>query len=62
MNRVRIAELKVLLISYGAEGGGLRVRSPRRRYPSLQKVPLPPPVRIKGDAVALLIKNRGANR
>jgi prevent-host-death family protein len=50
------------LIPYGAESEGLRIRRPRGRYPSLQRVPLPPPARIKGDAVALLLEDRGADR
>ena len=50
------------LVPYGAEGEGMRVRPPRGRYPSLQKVPLPPPARLKGDAVALLLEDRGADR
>jgi len=50
------------LVPYGTEGEGLRVRPPRGRYPSLQKVPLPPPARIKGDAVELLLEDRGADR
>jgi antitoxin (DNA-binding transcriptional repressor) of toxin-antitoxin stability system len=50
------------LVPYTVEGEALRVRRPRGRYPSLQKVPLPPPARIKSDAVALLLEERGAER
>jgi prevent-host-death family protein len=50
------------LVPYGTEGEGLRVRRPRRRYPTLQKAPLPPPARLKGDAVALLLEDREADR
>jgi prevent-host-death family protein len=50
------------LVPYGPEGEGLRFRRPRGRYPSLQRVPLPPPARIKTDAVALLLEDRGADR
>jgi antitoxin (DNA-binding transcriptional repressor) of toxin-antitoxin stability system len=50
------------LVPYGAEGEGLRIRPPRGRFASLQKVPLPPPARITSDAVALLLEERGADR
>jgi prevent-host-death family protein len=50
------------LVPYSTEGEALRVRKPRGRYPSLQKVPLPPPVRIPSDAVVLLLGDRGAER
>jgi antitoxin (DNA-binding transcriptional repressor) of toxin-antitoxin stability system len=50
------------LTPYGTEGEGLRVRRPRGRYRSLQAVPLPPPARLKADAVALLLEVRGADR
>jgi antitoxin (DNA-binding transcriptional repressor) of toxin-antitoxin stability system len=50
------------LVPYGTEGEGLRIRRPRGRYPSLQKVPLPPPARIRSEAVALLLEERGADR
>lgn len=50
------------LVPYSAEGEGLRYRRPRGRYPSIQKVPLPPPLKIKQDAVALLIEDREADR
>jgi antitoxin (DNA-binding transcriptional repressor) of toxin-antitoxin stability system len=50
------------LVPYGPEGEGLRARPPRGRYPSLQKVPLPPAARLKGDAVELLLEDRGADK
>ena len=50
------------LIPYSVEGEGLRFRRPRGRYPSIQKVPLPPPVRLKGDVVELLVEDREADR
>jgi len=50
------------LIPYSTEGEGLRFRRPRGRHPSLQKVPLPPPVRLKTDAVAVLLEDRGEDR
>jgi hypothetical protein len=54
MKRVRIADLKARLSEH--------VREVRRGYPSLQRVPLPPPARLKGDAVALLLEDRDADR
>jgi antitoxin (DNA-binding transcriptional repressor) of toxin-antitoxin stability system len=50
------------LMPYSNEGEGLRIRPPRGRYPSFQKVPLPPPVRLKVDAVKLLIEERDKDR
>ena len=50
------------LVPYSTEGEGLRFRRPRGRHSSLQKVPLPPPVRIKTDAVAVLLEDRGEDR
>jgi hypothetical protein len=50
------------LVLYGSEGKGLRVRLPRGRHPFLQAVPLPPPARLKRDAVALLLEDRRADK
>jgi antitoxin (DNA-binding transcriptional repressor) of toxin-antitoxin stability system len=50
------------LVPYSVEGEGLRFRRPRGRYPSIQKVPLPAPLRLKEDVVALLIEDREADR
>ena len=47
------------LVPYSSEAEGLRFRRPRGRHPSLQKVPLPPPLRLKTDPVALLLEDRG---
>ena len=44
------------IIPYVAES--LVVRRPLRRYPSLQRVPPPPPLKIKVDVVELLLEER----
>lgn len=41
---------------------GLRVRLPRRRYASLRKVPLPPPLRLAVDPVKILLEDRRKDR
>jgi prevent-host-death family protein len=46
------------LVPYAPEGEPLRVRKPLRRFSSIQRVPLPSPLRIDGDAVALLLEER----
>ncbi len=50
------------VVPYGSETEPIRVRPPRGRYPSLQRVPLPPPLRIKGDVVDLLLEDRRDRR
>jgi antitoxin (DNA-binding transcriptional repressor) of toxin-antitoxin stability system len=50
------------LVPYSTEAEGLRFRRPCGRHPSLQKVPLPSPVRLKTDAVAVLLEDRGEDR
>jgi prevent-host-death family protein len=50
------------VVPYGSEAEPIRVRPPRGRYPSLQRVPLPPPLRIKGDVVDVLLEDRQAGR
>jgi prevent-host-death family protein len=50
------------LMPYSTEGEGLSFRPPRGRYPSIQKVPLPPPLRLKVDAARLLIEDRDKDR
>jgi len=50
------------LIPYGAEAEPLRVRKPLRRVPSLQKVRLPPPLKLDVDPVALLLEERQGGR
>ena len=39
-----------------------RVRSPVADAPSLQRVPLPSPLRIRGDIVKLLLEERQGDR
>jgi len=50
------------VVPYGSESEPFRVRPPRGRYPSLQRVPLPPPLKIEGDAVDLLFEDRQDGR
>ena len=40
----------------------LKVRAPLGKYPSLQKVPLPPPLRLDIDIVSLLLEERQLER
>ena len=46
------------IIPYVAEQESLVVRRPLRRYPSLQRVPLPPPLKLRVDVVELLLEER----
>lgn len=50
------------LVPYAPEGESLRVRKPLRRFSSLQRVPLPSPLRLDVDAVALLLEERQIER
>jgi len=50
------------VVPYGAEAEPLRVRPPRGRYPSLQRVPLPPPLKLERDVVDLLLEERQEER
>lgn len=43
---------------YAAAGETLVVRRPARRFASLQKVPLPPRLKLAADVVALLLEDR----
>ena len=40
----------------------LKVRSPLAGSPKLQRVPLPPPLRLRGDIVKLLMEERQGDR
>ncbi len=40
----------------------LKVRSPRAGAPKLQRVPLPPPLGLRGDVVKLLMQERQGDR
>ncbi len=46
------------IVPYGAERRPLTVRSPRPGAPPVARVPLPPPLRVKVDIVALLAEER----
>jgi prevent-host-death family protein len=50
------------VVPYESESEPFRVRPPRGLYPSLQRVPLPPPLKIEGDAVDLLFEDRQDGR
>lgn len=47
---------------YESAGESWGVRRPLRRWPSLQKVPLPSPLRLEVDAVELLLDERRRDR
>lgn len=46
------------IVPYEANGAPLVVRRPRRTAVGLQRVKLPPPLRVKADVVALLLEER----
>jgi prevent-host-death family protein len=46
------------LIPYVGDASAIQVRSPRAGAPRLQRVPLPPPLRLKVDVVGLLADER----
>lgn len=50
------------LTPYSPSGEPLQIRSPARRWPSLQKVPLPPPVRSTVDVLDILLEERQGER
>jgi prevent-host-death family protein len=50
------------VVPYVAGGESLIVRMPAGRSPSLQKVPLPPPLKVAGDVVDLLLEERQGER
>jgi prevent-host-death family protein len=50
------------LVPYDAGSDVLVVRRPAPDAPALQDVPLPPPIRLRRDAVRLLLEERGAGR
>ncbi|MGQ0657078.1 MAG: type II toxin-antitoxin system Phd/YefM family antitoxin [Chromatiales bacterium] len=50
------------LIPYAREADSLSVRHPLRRSRSLHAVPLPPPLKIGMDIVALLLEERQGER
>ena len=50
------------IVPYDAERRPLTVRTPRPGAPPLARVPLPPPLRLKVDIVALLAEERQPER
>lgn len=50
------------IVPYSAEGESLVVREPLGRSGSLQKVPLPPPLKLDIDIVDLLLEERQGER
>jgi hypothetical protein len=50
------------LVPYAPEGEPLTIRQPMGKYPSLQSVPLPPPVQLPMDVVSLLLEERQVER
>lgn len=46
------------IVPYEEEGSSLVVRKPVPGSPSLQQVPLPPPLRLHRDIVELLLEER----
>jgi len=50
------------MVPYGPDEVPLRVRRPLGRYRSLKAVPLPPPLKIDVDIVALLLEERQGER
>lgn len=49
------------IVPYG-QGGPLTVRHPLPGAPSLRHISLPPPLRLRGDVVALLLEERQRER
>ena len=50
------------IVPYGSGGAALEVRKPLPSAPPLHRVPLPPPLAVKVDVVALLIEERQGER
>ena len=50
------------LVPYAREADTLSVRRPRPGAPRLHRVPLPPPLRLKIDVIALLHEERQQER
>ena len=50
------------LVPYAPGGDLLEIRDPLHKYPSIQDVPLPPPLKIEGDIVDLLLEERQGSR
>lgn len=50
------------IVPWKAGIGPLRLRAPVPGAPRLQRVPLPPPLRFRGDVVRLLMEERQGDR
>ena len=50
------------IVPWKAGDGPLRLRPPLRGAPNLQRVPLPPPLGLRGDVVKLLMEERQGDR
>jgi antitoxin (DNA-binding transcriptional repressor) of toxin-antitoxin stability system len=50
------------IVPWKAGKGSLKVRAPLPGAPKLQRVPLPPPLRLRGDVVKLLLEERQGDR
>ena len=50
------------IVPYAKDIAGLNVRRPLPASPRLQKVPLPPPLDVPIDVVALLLEDRQSGR
>ena len=50
------------MVPYSRDSGSLEVREPLRNYASLQRVPLPPPLKLDVDVVRILLEERQGER
>jgi antitoxin (DNA-binding transcriptional repressor) of toxin-antitoxin stability system len=50
------------IVPWKAGHGSLKLRAPFPGAPKLQRVPLPPPLRLRGDIVKLLMEERQGDR
>jgi prevent-host-death family protein len=50
------------IVPYGQPAAALQVRRPPRGSAGLHAVPLPPPLRVRTDVVALLLEERRGER
>ncbi len=50
------------IVPYEDNGASLKVRAPRPGAPKLQRVPLPPPLRLRKDVVRFLMEERQGER
>ncbi len=50
------------IVPYEGDGASLTVRSPLPAAPKLQRVPLPPPLRLHRDIVKFLLEERQCER